>query len=243
MAHIPRVYTPAHLAPGAFSLDGEQSRRLALVARVRAGDPIRLFNGDGREWHALVEAVSGRGVVARVVEVALQAPPEPLTVEVWISLVRPNRFDWALEKCVEAGADVVRPLIAQHAARGDGGSTARQERWRRIAIEAAEQCGRLYLPVIEGPTGFADLVGRNRGALLLAERGGRSWAEVVPLLPASGSIAFAIGPEGGWSEAELRLAGAKGAITTGLGPNILRSETAAVAAVAVLRATLPGKVS
>ncbi|MFN0148466.1 MAG: RsmE family RNA methyltransferase [Dehalococcoidia bacterium] len=243
MAHLPRIYTPAHLASGPFTLDAEQSRRLSVVARVRAGDPLRLFNGDGREWHALVETAGARGVVVQVVEVARQAPPEAVIVEVWLSLVRPNRFDWALEKCTEAGADVVRPLIVEHGARGEGSSAARQERWRRIVVEAAEQCGRLYLPVVEGPAGFAEVVGRYRGTLLITERGGRAWSAVVPLLPSSGPVAVAVGPEGGWSAEEMRLAASKGAITATLGPNVLRSETAAVAGVALLRATLPSAVS
>lgn len=235
MPHIPRVYRSGHLAPGPLLIDGEPARRLATVMRVRAGEEFRLFAGDGREWRATVIEVGRQAIRAEVGEVTRQEPPPVLTVEVWAGLVRANRFDWIVEKCTEAGADVIRPLVTGYGARGDEPSAARNERWHRIAVEAAEQCGRLYLPAVEPASSLDDLLSRHHGALLLADGGGLPWPQVVPLLPAEGRLALIIGPEGGLSADEVARARARGALVASLGPNILRTETAAVVAVGLLR--------
>ena len=235
MAHIPRVYIPGHVGPGPLLLEGDQARRLTSVMRLREGERFLVFGGDGREWEATVAGSGRLGLHATVGAVLRQEPALPLAVEAWVSLVRPNRFDWAVEKCVEAGADVLRPLLTEHAVRGEGSSAGRQERWTRIAIEAAEQCGRLHLAVVEAPATFDDLLSRAHQALLIADRGGRPWPEAAPLLPPEGRLAMAVGPEGGFSEEELRRAKARGAIAVSLGPNILRTETAAVVALGLIR--------
>jgi 16S rRNA (uracil1498-N3)-methyltransferase len=236
MAHVPCVYIRGHLGPGPLLLEGEQAKRLSTVMRIREGDQFLAFNGDGREWQATAGPASKQGLLATVAAITRQEPAPPLTVEAWVGLVRPNRFDWALEKLVEAGADIIRTLLTEHAARGEGSSAARHERWDRIAIEAAEQCGRLHLAVVEPPARLDDLLARHRGALVVADRGGRPWPELAPLLPVEGSLALAIGPEGGFSEDELARAKAHGALVARLGPNILRTETAAVLAVGLVRA-------
>ena len=240
MAHITRIYVPGHLSPGHLRIDGEQGRRLTSVMRLRPGEPFLLFNGDGREWEATVEEAGKGFVVAKVGGILRQTPAPALTIELWVSIVRPNRFDWAIEKCIEAGADVIRPIIAQHSAHGEGTSSGRQERWDRIAVEATEQCGRLHLGVVEPPARFDDLLRKNHGALLFAEREGACWAETERLLPEAGTVAVAIGPEGGFSAEEAARARAQGALPVNLGPNILRTETAAVVATALLRGARAG---
>jgi 16S rRNA (uracil1498-N3)-methyltransferase len=209
--------------------------------RVREGDELRLFAGDGREWRAVVRAVTKGKVHVTVGEVARQEAPPALVVEAWCALVRPNRFDWALEKCVEAGADVIRPLLTERTGRGDGSSAAKVQRWERIAVEAAEQCGRLFLPVIERAATLTELLARQRVALLMGDPEGATWAETIPLLPLSGRVVVAVGPEGGFSEEETALARSKGALAVRFGPNVLRTETAAVVGVALVRSALQQK--
>lgn len=239
MAHVPRLHVPGRIGPGPLVVDGEAARRLTAVMRLRPGDAFLVFSGDGREWRATV-ADSERGILhATVGELVRQDPVAALTLEVWCALVRPNRFDWAIEKCVEAGADIIRPLLAEHVARGSGDSASRQERWERIAVEAAEQCGRLHMPAIEPAATFMELVEHHHGGLLVAHPGGRPWSEVAPLLPEDGRLTIAVGPEGGFSELEVAAARARGALVASLGPNVLRSETAAVVAVALVRNLRP----
>ena len=235
MAHIPRVYLSGRLGPGPLFIEGDGARRLGAVMRMREGQQFRVFAGDGREWAATVRAVGKATVHAEIADIVRQEPANPLVVELWCALVRPNRFDWAIEKCVEAGADIIRPLICEHSARGDGGSAARQERWRRIAVEAAEQSGRLYLPVVEPPAAFESLVARGSIPLFVGDRDGRPWSDAATLLPMAGRVAMAVGPEGGFSAEELRRARGAGAVTVTFGPHILRTETAAVVATALLR--------
>ena len=235
MAHISRVYIPGRLGPGPLTLAGEEAKRLGAVMRLRPGDPFLVFSGDGREWRATVSG-AGRGTLfATVGELVRQDPVSALTLEVWCGLVRPNRFDWAIEKCVEAGADVIRPLLGEHAARGAGDSEHRRDRWERIAVEATEQCGRLHMPLVEAPAPFERLVEHHHGVLVLAHPHGMPWGEVSRLLPRDGRLAVAVGPEGGFSEAEIALARARGALVASLGPNVLRTETAAVVAVGLVR--------
>ena len=238
MGHIPRLYLPRRLAPGLLVLDAEQSRRLAAVMRLRPGHEVRLFSGDGREWAATAAAASRRAVTLAVEGVARQEAPLPLALELWCPVVRPARFEWALEKAVEAGADVIQPIVCDHSARGDA-SPAKNDRWERLLVEAAEQSGRLWLPVLAPSANFSDLVGRLRTPLVVAHREWTPLSQLSPLLPAQGRLAVAVGPEGGFSPAEIASARAAGALFLKLGPHILRTETAAVAAAALVRALSP----
>lgn len=204
--------------------------------RLQAGDEFLAFAGDGREWRARVDEADRAGLRATVTSLERQAPASSLVVEVWCALVRPQRFEWAVEKCVEAGADVVRPLICDHGARGEGGSSARQARWERIAVEAAEQCGRLTLAAVGPPARLEGLIRRDT-AVFFGEIGGRPWVEAARLVPPQGRVAWAVGPEGDWSDQELARLRAAGAIGVSLGGYVLRSETAALVGTALLRMT------
>jgi len=236
MAHIPRIYIRGRLASGPLRLDPETSKRLTGVMRVRDGDEFRVFCGDGREWRAILRGAAKGSAQAEVAEVVRQEPLRDLVLEVWCSMVRPNRFDWAIEKCVEAGADIIRPLITGFAARRDAQSLARDDRSQRLIIEATEQSGRLHLPVVEKPERFAALLGHHHGALVVVDATGRPPTAIRALLPERGRLAVAIGPEGGFSAEELTAARATGALCVSLGPHILRTETAAVVATALFRA-------
>lgn len=237
VAHVPRLYLPGHIAPGPLTVTGESAQRLSSVMRVRHGDPLLLFAGDGHEWQATVSDVSRGSVRLEIAGIVRQVPLPVLAIEIWCAIVRPNRFDWMLEKVTEAGADIIRPLLCDHSARGEGGSAARRERWQRVVIEASEQSGRLHVPVITEPARFVDLLTHPRTPLIVAHlEGARAWGESAALLPTRGAVAVAIGPEGGFSPAEIAAAKAHGALLTSLGPNILRTETAALAATVLLRA-------
>lgn len=235
MAHVPRLFIPGRIGPGPLTLDADAAHRLTSVMRLRAGDPFLVFSGDGREWAATVLAVEKNRMQATVGEITRTVAALPLIVECWCAVVRPNRFDWAIEKCTEAGVDLFRPLVSEHSARGETPSANREERWERLAVEAAEQSGRLSLPVIAPSAKFEQLLSQPIGALLVFDRDGRPWQETAPLIPEQGRVTVAVGPEGGFSGPELAAARAHGALVVSLGPNILRTETAAVAGVVMLR--------
>lgn len=235
MAHVPRLYIPGRIEPGLLTIGPDAAHRLTAVMRMRTGDAFLLFSGDGREWEATVAVVERNRIQATVGGVSRTAAPLALVVECWCAVVRPNRFDWAIEKCTEAGVDLFRPLLSEHSARGDAPSSNRQERWERIAVEAAEQSGRLSVPVIAPAVTLEHLLDQPGGTLILFDREGKPWPEATALIPMQGRVTLAVGPEGGFSRAEVASAKARGALAVSLGPNILRTETAAVAGVVLLR--------
>lgn len=235
MAHVPRLYIPGRLGPGPLALDAAQARRLTSVMRLREGDSFLAFAGDGREWRARLTAVTKSSTRAEVEELTRQEAALPIVLEAWLALIRPQLFDLAIEKCTEAGVDIIRPMRTEHFARSEAASAQRHERWERIAIEAAEQSGRLRVPVVESSANFTDLLNRSRIPVIIGDQHGKPWPDAAKLLPLQGTVAVAIGPEGGFSREELAAATAHGAIATSFGPNILRAETAAIVAVSLVR--------
>lgn len=229
------MYHVGPLGPGPLTLDGDLAKRLVGVMRISLGEDFLLFGGDGKEWRATVTAVNRSGLTATVHEMCRQAPPPAVVLETWIGVIRANRFELALEKCVEAGADIVRLLVGEFSQRGDEASPNKMDRWQRIVIEATEQSGRLYLPVLEPPARLPRLLDSYTGGLVIAEQAGSSAETIAGLLPSTGRLALAVGPEGGFSPPEVAELKRHGAIPLSLGPYILRSETAAIAGTALLR--------
>jgi 16S rRNA (uracil1498-N3)-methyltransferase len=205
--------------------------------RLRRGDSLLLFDANGREWRATVTAVSAKHLSVDVTSLVREAVPPRTTIEVGAALIRPALFELAIAKCTEAGADAIVPLITEFAQR-DAPSSARSARWERIAIEAAEQCGRLTIPGLSPPLALATVLSSPDPAVcLLAEASGSSLLDFLPQLSSASAVRILIGPEGGWSPTEFALARDHGAHPVSLGPNILRTETAAMVATAILAAT------
>ncbi|HMO54160.1 MAG TPA: RsmE family RNA methyltransferase [Tepidiformaceae bacterium] len=236
MKHIPRVFVPGRILQGLLTIEGEPARHLATVLRARPGDPVHLFSGDGKEWRAEVRTAGKSSVACEVGEVSrIEAP---VVLHVWAAPVRANRFDWLIEKCAEAGADVIRPVITEFTQRADAAGN-RVERWSRIAVEACEQCGRLFVPVIEPPTALEAALASYRGTLLFGDPDGLAAAEALRLVTPAGHVALVIGPAGGLSPSDVDRLRARGAIAMKFGPHLLRTETAALAGTAIIRSVLP----
>ncbi|MFQ5380587.1 MAG: RsmE family RNA methyltransferase [Dehalococcoidia bacterium] len=232
----PRVFLQGPLVAGPIRLSESQSRRLTGSHRLREGEPFLAFCGDGAEWSARLTSGRQRRATAELEEVVRREAPPPLGVEILCGQVRPSRMEWALEKCVEAGADIFRPLTSENSARGSAPSTSRTERWDRIAIEAAEQCGRVYPAVVGAPARLGAVLA-SPGTLVLCDRDGMAWENVARMLPSVGHVRLAVGPEGGFTAEEMAQARAAGAIVARLGPHTLRTETGAVAVTLLVRAT------
>lgn len=235
MKHVPRVFVPGRIAAGPLTIEGEPARHLSTVLRSRPNDPLLLFSGDGKEWHATIASATKNGTLVQVGEVSRMEAPSPVVLELWAAPVRANRFDWLVEKCAEAGADVIRPVVTEFTQSHDA-SAGKVDRWRRIVIEAGEQCGRLFVPVVEPPVPLSRAVESFHGALVYGDPEGPAPQEAARLLPASGHVALVIGPAGGLSDADTALLTSHGAIGMKFGPHLLRTETAALAGVALLRA-------
>ncbi len=208
-----------------MELTGDPARRLASVLRLTPGDEVSVFDGWGHERRARIEVVR-RGLVTLSLGAAVEPLAElPVPVVLCAAFPRGGRGDWLVEKATELGAAALVPLEADRSVMhpGDG----RVDRWRRIAIEAAEQSGRATLPrfTTEAP---ADAL------VLIADLGtGLTPREALVDLEVP-AVALHIGPEGGWTSEERARQAAAGAVRVSLGPRPLRSETAAITLLALV---------
>ena len=234
-----RVYTPQALEPGCrVRLGGRQAHYLGRVLRLAAGQVVVLFNGDGRDYASeLLRA--GREELEFEVTARLPALAEsPLRIAVVQAVSRGERMDQTLQKCTELGATAFRPVLCERVeVRLDGKRLAKRlDHWRSVIVAACEQSGRARIPALIAPCGLEDWLAESDPApptrLVLDPDADRRLADV----PAATAFELAVGPEGGFSAAELDRMHARGVERVTLGPRILRTETAAPAAIAVLQA-------
>ena len=220
-----------------FAIDGALAHRLASVLRLREGERLVLFAGDGVDAVVQIEASSPKAISGFVIE-RVSSPPEARTaIHLYQSITKGDRFDWLVEKATELGVARIIPLITARATVRTGEGN-RHDRWQRIAIEAAEQCGRGAVPAIDPPQTFAEALQRSAGLRLLPyEAAGNTSPSIqdalnsrIDELFAAGAISIFIGPEGGYDPSEIDTArAARGMIVT-LGSRVLRSETAGLVA-------------
>jgi 16S rRNA (uracil1498-N3)-methyltransferase len=194
---------------------------------------------------AEIEAAHKERVVFRTLE-KLEAPVAGVRLILCAALVKFDRFEWMIEKATELGVAEIVPFEAARSERGlDRAAEKRVERWRRIALEASQQSRRSHLPEVRAPVAFEDVIKQAAGwrYVLDEEPGGVALASAVPDAErrAEDSVALMIGPEGGWTDAERAAFVAAGWTRVSLGPLILRSETAALAGLAVLGAMWNGR--
>jgi len=235
-----RVFTDQPLSPGhTVSLEAGPAQHVARVLRLAPGDPLTLFNGDGCDYPAVLESVARRSVSARVIGREAVDNESPLAVHLVQGISRGERMDWVVQKAVELGVGRLSPVLMERTVvRLDAERRRRRlEHWRGVMVAACEQCGRARLPRLEAPQPLpAWLANEGAGAgelrLFLDPEGAMGWGD-VPGRPAS--VCLVVGPEGGLSEEErarLREAGFRG---VRMGPRILRTETAAVAALTAVQ--------
>lgn len=242
MTTVHRLYVAEPLAPGVeLLLNAERSRYVSRVLRARPGEMLVLFDGRGGEHAASVARVSRAGVTVSVGARREGRPESPLCIRLLQGVSRGDRMDWVVQKATELGVTRITPVLTElSVVRLDEARAARRAaHWTRIAEGACEQCGRNRLPRIDAPQSFASVLeeaASAAGARIALDAAARESLNALPL--SAGEVALLIGPEGGLSEAERLAAGAAGFSACTLGPRILRTETAAVAAVTVLQSRL-----
>jgi len=220
---------------GAAELRGEEARHLTRVLRVEAGQRYEISDNRAA-WLAEIAEARGERVVFRVLE-PIETPPLPLRIALCAALIKFDRFEWIVEKATELGVESILPVEAARTEKGLlAASRKRAERWRRIAREASQQSRRLCVPEILPAVGFAGGLAVEAGWRYFLDEGGAP--ALVAVLPEvrSGAdrVALMLGPEGGWTDEERSLALAAGWQPASLGPTVLRAETAAAAAMAVV---------
>lgn len=233
-----RLFVDVPLAPGiGIALDRNQANYLANVLRLRAGDRIAVFNGRDGEWSATLSG-AGRKALALAIGARLREQPDPAGPTLLFAPLKHARLDYMVQKAVEMGVSRLVPVMT----RRTQASRVNRERMRANTIEAAEQCGILTLPVCEEAIGLdAALAGLPDGTLLVFCDEDAAVADPVAALrtAAGGPVAVLVGPEGGFSPEERQALSARpGTLAISLGPRILRADTAAVAALAVVQAAV-----
>lgn len=234
---VPPGSLPAGGSPGQkVSLGAELAHRLGHVLRLKPGDRVVLAGG-GRDLEVELTAVSPRSVSA-VVVAEVPCPPEPgIELVLYQSLIRAQRFELVLEKGTELGVSRFVPLVSERSQVRPERESGRAERWRRIVLEAAEQCGRGRVPEVGQPCSLEEALAGARGLRLLPWEGERAQglrSLLRGLSEKPAAVSVFIGPEGGFSEGEVALARREGAATVSLGRRILRSETAGIVAAALV---------
>jgi 16S rRNA (uracil1498-N3)-methyltransferase len=243
--HSPRLFVAAPLAAGlTVALNAAQIHYLATVLRMAAGDTVRVFNGVDGEWTAALVG-SGKRNAILVVETMLRPQPAPAGLHYLFSPLKRARLDYMVQKAIEMGVSQLHPVIMHHTQ----AERVNLDRMRANAIEAAEQCGILTIPQIAAPLDFAAAITALGPArrLVFCDEDAPCGDPVAALRADLGSdlaathangaeIAVLIGPEGGFSEEE-RSALLRRPRTSriALGPRILRADTAAVAALAIVQ--------
>jgi len=233
-----RLFVTADLAAGgSIEADRDQSHYLANVLRMREGAELLVFNGRDGEWLARVEAVSRKAVRLSLAERTRPQPPLPDLVYAFAP-IKAGRLDYLVQKAVEMGAGIIQPVITQHTQMAKVGI----ERLQANAVEAAEQCGILAVPPVREAVRFdAFLAGWEKDRRLIFCDESAETDNPLPALQAIGEakLGLLVGPEGGFSEDERRQLRALPFVTAiPLGPRILRADTAAVAALAVIQAAI-----
>jgi 16S rRNA (uracil1498-N3)-methyltransferase len=241
---MPRLYVDGPLAAGkAVALDRDQANYLINVLRLERGGEVLLFNGRDGEWRARLAGIGKRSLAAEAGE-QTRPQPQPSDLHFLFAPLKHARLDYLVQKAVEMGASRLQPVITRHT------QVARIniERMRANTIEAAQQCGVLSLPEIAKPVAFVALMAMADPARLLVfcDENAEVKDPVAALAaaqPATSALppalAVLIGPEGGFSEEErASLLKRANVVRLALGPRILRADTAAVAALALVQAVL-----
>lgn len=231
-----RFYAPQTSFEGDRVTLGEtESHHLRDVLRHSVGDEIRVFDGEGGEYQCRVEAVAKRSAnLSIIARVEPSAPESSLDLTIAAALLKGEKFDLVIKKCVELGVTRLVPLITQRCDVRPKDGAKKGERWQKMVIDASRQCGRATLMAMDEPVDFGEFVkkGPTDGSrIMFLEREGREFdTQTLPK-----KITAFVGPEGGWDDREISVAAENGIDVVTFGGRILRAETAAISIAAILQ--------
>ena len=233
---MPRFYLPTALAPHTTLNLPDNIIRHIHVLRLNAGDSITLFNGTGNDFAATLQTIGKRHAECHI---HAQRQPEnesPLAITLVQAVSSGERMDFTLQKSVELGVRAICPIISERCVVRLSGERAdkRVQRWQDIAIAACEQSGRSIVPTVLPIVSFSDYLRQMPPELHLMMSLRRA-TTLRDIAPAPQTLRLMIGPEGGWTPAEEQAALAAGVQTITLGKRVLRTETAAMAAMAAMQ--------
>jgi 16S rRNA (uracil1498-N3)-methyltransferase len=208
-------------------ISGEEHRHLT-VARIEVNELLEVFDGRGNIWTAAVETVGKRETIA-IIKDSRQTPRDPVELILGLAMIRIAAFELAIEKAVEIGVTRIIPFTAERSNLAPGN---RHERWMRILVEASKQSKHYYVPALDPPMTFDQVISIPAASkIMFAEHDGGSLKSAL----ASSPVLYLVGPEGGWSDRELSAARDAGFHAVSLGAAILKAETAAIVGASLIR--------
>lgn len=233
---IPRIFTLQPLSLNQrIELEEAPSHHLSKVLRMQAGRELVLFNGQGGEYTAVIEAVAKKSVSVLPTDFREDNRQSPLQLELAIGISRGERMDWVLQKATELGVSKITPLLTERTEIKLGGERTDKKllHWQQTIISACEQCQRNLLPELNEPVLFEQWLTSVSSELrfVLHHRD----SQTLPAQATPQSVTLLIGPEGGLSEREIQLAAKNNFSALTLGPRVLRTETAPVAAISLVQ--------
>ena len=223
---------------GELLLEGDRARYLGRVLRLAVGDEIAVFNGEGGEWAATISAMTKSTATLQLGEAHEAGAESPLKIHLVQGISRGERMDFVVQKATELGVKRITPVLTEYGVVKLDSARAekRRDHWQHIAASACEQSGRTRLPLIDVPVPLKDWFGNKPtqvDAQLILTPGAKS--SLAGIAAPETKVCVLIGPEGGFSHTEYEDAALAGFTAVSLGPRVLRTETAAVAALTVMQ--------
>ncbi len=225
-------------------VSGQEARHMQRVLRLRVGDSVGLFDGTGKEYRGKILRQNRHAVTLRILEITAPRHESPLTITMGQSLIKGKKMDFIIQKATELGISTIIPFISSRSisSLNEGRVEQRVGRWQKIAVESSKQCGRATPPRVEKVVGFEQILKRTSPGeerIILWERG---TADLKSLFRGrhgttrfSKRVYFLVGPEGGFSEEEVKRAEKAHFTAVSLGSRILRVETAGLSFVSILQ--------
>jgi 16S rRNA (uracil1498-N3)-methyltransferase len=234
----PRIFTQQPLSTlQEVELESAPSAHIARAMRMKMGDALTVFNGQGGEYAAVISAVTKKTVCVEIGEFRHIELESPLAIHLGIAISRGDRMDWVIQKATELGVSRVSPLLTERTEVKLKGERADKkiQHWRQVGIAACEQCGRNQLPHIEPLQALPEWLAatKDETKLVLHHRALRTESVSTERKPTQ--VSLLIGPEGGLSDVEIGLAELAKFRALRLGPRVMRTETAPLAAIAILQ--------
>lgn len=238
---IPRIYQATTLKTGkSINLDAQAATHVARVLRLRENDQIIVFNGQGGEYEGVIAAIDKRTVKISLDKYHEPQIESPLQISLLQGISRSERMDYTLQKSTELGVSDIFPVTTQHISVHLDGQRAskKQVHWQGVVSSACEQSGRTLVPIVHELTSLQNCVEKlnemdHQARYVLDHRSTTTFNQQIKL--DNKRIIIVVGPEGGLSDAELQWLMEHGFISVSLGPRVLRTETAALAAIAVMQ--------
>lgn len=233
-----RIYQPGQIiSHSLLELDEGASHHLARVLRAKVGDALVLFNGEGGEYAALIHEITKKKVIVSVGEYHARDVESPLSLILAQGISRGEKMDYTIQKAVELGVTEIVPLLTERSTvkLDEERKEKKWQHWQSIVVSAAEQSGRNRLPYLHAPQTLKTWLAQDSAShrFILAPTAATKMQKIA--IKNNDKVTVMIGPEGGFSEAEIAQATTQGYQALNLGPRILRTETAAVAALAILQ--------